>query len=359
MRKICLFAAFAMFLLTGATALYAADTLDMILVDTEGGKALLIVSPSGESMLIDTGFPPGRNTGSVARDAIRIEEAAKEMGVKQFDWLVTTHYDGDHVYNTTTMMARIPAVNFVDHGAGAQQVLDSPAWMDTLKSYNALWARPNTKHFVVKPGDKIPFKGVDVLVVTSAGEALKTPAPGGGIPNAACVSCTTMVWPRTNEDVSENAMSVGLLFTFGQFRMLDLGDLTWNKELALMCPTNPIGTVDLLMVSHHGNDISNSPALIHAVRPRVTVMDNGLNKIGALSVIQTIQSSPGLQAAYQMHWSARAADQNPPDDFIANIQRSASDSTATDGAWIKVSASKDGIITVTNGRTGGVKTFKR
>jgi competence protein ComEC len=147
---------------------------------------------------------------------------------------------------------------------------------------------------------------------------------------------------------------VGLLFTFGRFRMLDLADLTWNKERALMCPNNPIGTVDLFMVSHHGNDISNSPALVHALKPRVAIMNNGARKIGAPAALKVIRSAPGLEALYQLHWSVRAgAEGNAPDEFIANLQDS------PDGKWIKVSASQDGSFTVTNGRTGASRAFKR
>ena len=162
-----------------------------------------------------------------------------------------------------------------------------------------------------------------------------------------------MTWPKVNEDASENAASVGLLYTFGKFRMLDLGDLTWNKEIALMCPTNPIGTVDLFMVSHHGNNISNSPALVKAIRPRVTIMNNGVRKVGAAVVVQLLKGLPGVEANYQLHWSSNAPDDNPPAEYIANLQDS------PDGKWIKVSVEPGGTFTVTNARTGEAKTFRK
>ena len=162
-----------------------------------------------------------------------------------------------------------------------------------------------------------------------------------------------MTWPKLNEDISENAASVGLLYTFGKFRMLDMADLTWNKEIALMCPNNPIGAVDLLMVSHHGNDISNSPALVKAIKPRVTIMNNGARKIGAATVVQMLKGLPGVEANYQMHWSANAPNDNPANEFLANLQDS------PDGKWIKVSVEQTGTFTVTNGRTGESKTFKK
>ncbi len=341
MKTICLL---GIAILSSVSILRAGDTLDMYVVDTEGGKAMLLVSPAGESMLIDAGFP-----GYKDRDAIRIEEAAKAAGVTKFDYLVVTHYDLDHVNNVPATVARIPAETFVDHGPA---VVHDPTTAAAVKAYDAVAAQ--AKHMVVKAGDKIPLKDVDVLVVTSAGQAIETPVAGGGAPNPFCESTPPMTWKGTNEDESENAQSVGLLFTFGRFRMLDLGDLTWNKERALMCPDNPIGTVDLFMVSHHGNDISNSPALVHALRSRVAIMNNGARKVGAPTTLKVIRSSPGLEALYQLHWSVRGgAEGNVPNEFIANLQDS------PDGKWIKVSAQQDGSFTVTNSRTGASKTFKR
>ena len=324
-------------------ALHAAKTLDMWVVDTEGGKALLILSPAGQSMLIDTGFP-----GNNGRDTNRILEACRAAGVKKIDILLTTHYDLDHVNNTPSLVAKMPVAMFVDHGPAAVKDRGTTA---AVKAYDELVAK--AKHQVVKPGDKIPFKGVDVLVVTSAGEALKTPLKGAGAPNAACAGVPPKTWPKANEDTSENGSSVGTLFTFGKFRMLDMGDLTWNRELQLMCPNNPIGAVDLFMVNHHGNDISNSPALVNALHARVAIMNNGAKKIGAASVVKTLKAAPGMQALYMLHWSANAPDDNPPDQYLANLQNS------PDGKWIKVSAQKSGAMVVTNARTGESKTYKR
>ena len=135
--------------------------------------------------------------------------------------------------------------------------------------------------------------------------------------------------------------------------MLDLADLTWNREMQLMCPNNPIGTVDLFMVSHHGNDISNSPALVNALQWMVAVMDNGERKIGAASVMKTLKSAPGMKALYLLHWSANAPNDNPPDEFIANLRG------ADQGKWIKIAAEQNGTMTVTNARTGESKTYKR
>ena len=334
---------FGLILALVSPALPAAKTLDMYVVDVEGGKALLLISPSGQSMLIDTGF-----AGNNGRDANRILEAAKAAGVNRIDFLVTSHYDMDHVDNTPAVAARIPVGTFVDHGPPA---VKDPHTTAAVKAYDQAVA--GAKHLVVKPGDRIPLRGVDVLVVTSAGQAIRTPVRGGGVPNPYCGTTQPMKWTRTNEDESENGNAIGLLFTFGKFRMLDLADLTWNKELALMCPNNPIGPVDLFMVSHHGNDVSNSPALVDALKARVAIMNNGARKIGAASVMKTLKSAPGMEAVYLLHWSANAPDDNPPNEFIANLQDS------PDGKWIKVSAEEGGTFTVTNARTGEVKVFKK
>jgi beta-lactamase superfamily II metal-dependent hydrolase len=306
----------------------------MYVIDTEGGKALLLVSPSGQSLLIDAGFP-----GFNDRDAMRIEEAAKAAGIRKFDFLVVTHYDLDHVGNVPATVSRIPAGVFLDHG---QAVAKDPVTTKAVAAYLEVAAK--ARRIVVKPGDKIPIKGLDILVVTSAGNAFKRAKAS---PNPFCGSTP----PKPGVDNSENAQSVGLFFTFGRFRMLDLGDLTWNKELELMCPNNPIGTVNLFMVSHHGNDASNSPALVHAIAPKVTIMNNGPRKFGAPAVLKTIRSSPGIQASYQLHWSENAPADNPDDEFIANPRNSA------DGKWIKVSAERNGRFTVTNARTGATKIY--
>ncbi len=354
------FGAIILFGLLLAAILPAANTLDMWLVDTEGGKALLLVAPSGETMLVDTGFP-GLNGNS--RDANRIIEAAKAAGIKKIDTLVTTHYDLDHVTDVPEFAAKIPIGLFVDHGAPA---VNDEGTADWVKAYSAVWAK--AKHRVVKPGDTIAFGGVNVLVVTAAGEALKTPIKGAGAPNPACAGVARMAWTGTdqhftygpykildlaNQDASENGHALGLLFTYGQFKMLDLADLTWNRELELMCPNNPIGTVDLFMASHHGHDISNSPALVNALHARVVMMSNGPQKMGMPNALKLIKAAPGFQALYATHWSENAPVDNPPDAFIANLK------TSPDGKWLKASVSQDGTIVVTNGRTGESKTYKR
>jgi beta-lactamase superfamily II metal-dependent hydrolase len=344
MKKI-LFLGFLTLLLSSVLPA-ASKTFDMYVIDVEGGKSLLLVSPSGESMLIDTGFP-----GNDDRDAKRIAEAVKAANLKQVDHLVTSHYDGDHAGNITATAARVTIKTFYDHGDAA---VKDPRTTEVVRQYLAVATK--AKRVVVKPGDKIPFKGIDVLVLTAAGKHITTPVKGGGAPNPYCKDTQPMKWTRNDEDNSENGNAVGLLFTYGKFRMVDFADLTWNREIELMCPNNPIGSVDLFMVSHHGYDISNSPALVDALHWRVALMNNSANKFGAASVLKRLREAPGMQALYLSHYSVNGPADNPPEEFIANIVQDWKD--PADGKWLKVSVDQNANITVTNGRTNVSKTYK-
>jgi hypothetical protein len=215
------------------------------------------------------------------------------------------------------------------------------------------------KRVIVKPGDKIPIKGFDALVVMAAGKAITQPLKGAGQANPACATTPHKTWPPNargvvdNQDTNENAMSITLLMTYGKFRMLDPADLTWNMDRELMCPVNRVGTVDLYMTANHGTDNANSPILVHALRPRVVVADNGPRKGATAEVFQTIKSSPGLEDYWQGHYLIAGGEKaNTAPDFIANIEGS------PDGKWIKISAQQDGTFTVTNTRNNFSKTYK-
>jgi competence protein ComEC len=278
--------------------------LTAYVVDTEGGKAALWITPSGQTVLVDSGNPGGRDTD-------RLMEAIKDAGVTQIDYLISTHYHVDHIGGLQELAKRIPIKTFVDHGPTVEereQVANFQA------NYKDLYEK--AKHVVVKPGDKLPLTGVDWLIVTAGGEVLKKPLPGAGKPNPTCASFQ----PKDITTDPENAQSVGSLVTFGQFRSIDLADLLWNKEHDLMCPNNPIGTIDLLMVSHHGTDPSNSPQLIHALAPRVAIMQNGTRKGAGAQTMPTLRTSPGLEDIWQLHWGYGAGiEQNSAGVFIANV----------------------------------------
>src|SRR5262245_21487991 len=278
--------------------------LDIYVVDTEGGKAALWVAPSGQSLLIDSGNPGNR-------DLDRIMAAINDAGVKQIDFLISTHYHVDHIGGLMALAKRIPIAHFIDHGPSVEE-------REQVQGFQAAYAElyGKAKHTVAKPGDKIPIAGLDWRIVTSAGQVLKTPLPGGGKPNPACAG----VAPKDASPTDDNGQSVGSVITFGQFRAIDLGDLLWNKENELMCPHNPIGTVDAFSVTHHGLVQSNAPALINGVQPRVAIMQNGTRKGAGTEAMKTMRSTPGLEDIWQLHWSYNAGiELNSAGLFIANI----------------------------------------
>ena len=341
------------------------QSLDIYVVDVEGGNATLFVAPSGESLLIDTG-----NGGAAAvRDADRITAAIKDAGVRQIDHLITTHYHGDHFGAMETLAGRLPIKEFLDHGANVQPSPPADVFLTTV--YPKLYAQG--AHVVAKPGDRIKLGEADVRIVSAAGKVIDRALPGAGASNPLCAS-----YVAKDADPSENAQSVGSYITFGRFRVVHLGDLTWNKEHDLMCPINRLGTADLFIVSHHGQPISNSPVLVHALRPRVAVLNNGTRKGGQPDAMKVLFSSPGLEDLWQLHFSQLSGQEyTVPGAFIANTidqplaampiaaieppapGGNAPPPPAHDGPayWIKISALRDGTFTVTNARNGFAKTY--
>jgi competence protein ComEC len=316
----------------------ATNDLTAYFIDVEGGQSTLFVTPSGQSVLIDTGFP-----GFNGRDADRIAATAKEAGVKQIDYLLITHYHADHVGGVPAIAARLPIRNFVDHG---ETVEHTPAGQKLYDDYLKEVAKGN--HIVVKPGDKLPIQGLDWTIVSAAGKVLEKPLAGAGKPNSFCDS-----FKPKDPDPTENAQSTGSRIVYGKFRAADLGDLTWNKEHDLMCPNNQIGEVDVYVVSHHGQDISGSAALVHALHPKVAIMDNGEKKGGTVEAWDTIHASPGIMDIWQVHFSAAGGQQhNTAEKMIANMT---SDGDA--GNYLKLTAHADGHFEVANPRTGYTKKY--
>ena len=340
-------------------------TLDIYLVDVEGGNATLFVAPSGGSLLIDTG-----NSGAAAqRDGERILAAAKDAGIAQIDHLITTHWHGDHFGAMEFVASRLPIKHYIDHGASVEPPTAGNAFV--REGYPALYAKAT--HTVAKPGDTVAITGLDWRIVTSGGQRTTSALPGAGRANPTCAE-----YRAGTPDPGENAQSVGSVVTFGRFRVVHLGDLTWNKEFELMCPNNPIGTVDLFVVSHHGQAISNSPQLVHALRPRVAIMNNGTRKGGQPDAMKVLHSSPGLEDLWQMHFSLLSGQEyTVPGAFIANTvdeqgpampiaptpAPAPGPGTAPPPAhngqayWLKVSASRDGSFSVTNARNSFTKKY--
>jgi competence protein ComEC len=303
--------------------------LNVTFIDVEGGQATLIVTASRESILIDAGYQ-----GFNDRDADRIFAEAKRAGVSRIDYMIVTHYHRDHVGGVPALAARIPIGTFVDHGPTVEKGEQPDA---LFGAYVA--TREKGRHLQVKPGDRLPIAGLDFWIVASAGDLLTQALPGAGDPNPRCRD-----FMRKDDDPSENARSVGMLIGYGRFRMLDLGDLTWNKEHGLACPTNMLGKVDLYLTTHHGTESSGPAALVHAVAPRVAVMNNGAKKGGSREAWKIVRTSPGLEDFWQLHYAADAGpDHNVPERFIANPDESTAHA-------IRLTAYQDGRFSITNAR---------
>jgi beta-lactamase superfamily II metal-dependent hydrolase len=316
----------------------ASSDLTAYFIDVEGGQATLFVTPSGESVLIDTGW-----AGFEDRDADRIVKVAKEAGVKQIDYLLVTHFHLDHVGGVPALAARMPIKTFIDHG---DTVEHNAAGQKLFDAYQKEVAKG--RHIVVKPGDKLPVKGLDWTIVTAAGKAIDKPLPGAGKPNPDCVT-----FKKRDIDDDENGQSTGSFIQFGRFKTIDLGDLLWNKEEALMCPVTKVPEVDVYIVSHHGMDMSGSPALVHGLHPKVAIMDNGARKGGTAEAWDTAHSVPGIQDIWQLHFAmAGGPEHNSLEKVIANREEN-----PDAGFYLKLVAHKDGHFEVTNARNSYTKKY--
>ncbi len=333
MRKFLLIA----FLTFLSAPLRAAGTLDVYFIDVEGGQSTLFVAPSGKSMLVDSGWPDFNG-----RDAERISTVAKAAGITRIDYLVITHFHEDHVGGVPQLAERMPVGTYVDHGKSVETGKEAE---ELFRDY--VQVRDHASHLIVRAGDQIPIEGMEVRVVESTGQGILRPLPGAGQTNPLCADTK-----RRAIDHSENAQSVGMIISYGKFRIADFGDLTWNKELDLVCPNNKLGRVDVYLSTHHGLNESNAPPIVQALRPRVAIVNNGSTKGGSPEALRTIRTSPGIEDVWQLHYSQNASiAENAPEPFIVNVDQDASVS------WIKIAAQPDGQFTVTNSRNGKTKTY--
>jgi len=314
--------------------------LQIYFIDVEGGQSTLFVTPDKHSLLIDTGWP-----GNNDRDADRIASAAKLAGLNHLDYVLLTHYHVDHTGGVPQLVAKIPIKTFIDHGLN-RETTDATT-VQVAEAYQKVLANGHYGHIVAKPGDVLPIPGMHVAVISADGNLIAQPLPEGGAANQYCASSE-----KRPADQTENARSLGVMITYGKLRILDLGDLTWDKEMQLMCPVNKLGHVDLLVVSHHGWNQSSSPALVDAVAARVAIMDNGAKKGGSPSVWETIQKAPGLADLWQLHYSEEGGPTHNVDAArIANLQG------PDTGNYLKVTALANGQLDVFNARTGSVKQY--
>jgi len=322
----------------------AAETqkpLVVYFIDVEGGQATLFVTPTGESLLIDTGWD-----GFNGRDADRIVAAAKDAALSKIDYVLITHYHSDHVGGVTQLAARIPIGAFIDHGENSD-VKDEPTLIG-WRAYQQLLAEGNYKRISVKPDDVLPFRTAQFVIVNGGGIVLEKPLPGAGVANQNCAAT-----PLPPADHTENEFSLGLVMNFGKLRLVDLGDLPWAKELELMCPVNKLGKADIYVATHHGLFFSGSPALVHDIAPRVAIVENGAKKGGSPSAWDIIHSSPGLAAIYQLHWSEEGGKHhNSRPKFLANL------AGPDTGYYLKLTAYPDGGFEILNARTGKTARYR-
>jgi competence protein ComEC len=318
------------------------NALVIYFIDVEGGQATLFVSPSGQSMLVDTGWADHNS-----RDADRIMAAARDGGIRRIDDLVITHYHADHVGGVPQLAALIPIRNFIDHGPAVETGPEAEALYDAYVK-----TRAKGHHILAKPGMTIPIRAINVTVVTAAGHTIDRAIPGvAGGRNPFCPPESEL---RPGIDRSENAQSVGLLIAYGKFRMIDLGDLTWRKEYDLVCPDDHVGEVELYLTTQHAYAISGESYIVDALHPIVAIGDNGAHKGGAPEALSVVQQSPGIEGFWDLHYADDASKQlNAPAPFIANLS-----DNPDHGYWIKVTAYHNGSFTVTNQRNGESKTYQ-
>ncbi len=341
----------------------ASRDLKIVTVDVEGGAAVLFVTPEGKSLLIDTGWAPGLGgprpvpgappAPPLPSSADRIAAAAASLGITRIDYLLMTHYHADHLGGLEALLAKLPVGTFIDHGPNREEpppnatprqlafatATQYPKWVAAYQGHG---------HITAQAGQQLDIGSMRLEFVTSDGRVLDTPLPGAGQPNSLCAGVPQM----DRNGGEENVRSVGTLITFGKTRILELGDLTWNKEIELLCPANKIGKVDVYFVTGHGMNLSSSPETA-ALDPLVAVMQNGPTKGGDEAVIKTVNTYPGLKGFWRVHYTVRYPDLNGDPDYIANLN-----GVPDNGYSIDLDITRAGGITVTNSRNGFSKTYR-
>lgn len=344
MSRVCASAiAVAVVILWGAAVRAQPRNLEIYWIDVEGGAATLVVSPSGESLLYDTGWEVD------GRDAKRIAAAVQQAGLKKIDYLVLSHYHADHAGGLVALAKTVPIGRCFDRGDFIEPA--NQRWRDAYLSVCG------SKRTILHAGDTIPLKGMQVDIVASNGSLI--PIRGTQI-NPACADAVNHL-----PDVPENQLMVGALFTYGRFTFIDLADLDWQKEVELVCPVNRIGAVSIWQAGRHGAlEGAGAPAFLASITPQVIVVNNGPRKgLGgpspgaqkAASIhYDRLAKVPGIEGIWQGHRSLLDPDHNTAEEMIANLE----DSAECRGHWMKASVARDGTFTVTNGRNQFSKTYR-
>ncbi len=335
----------ALLIAAAATASAQPRNLDIYWVDVEGGAATLVVSPSGESLLIDSGWEVGD------RDAKRIHAAAQRAGLTKIDYFILSHFHADHAGGLVALAKLMPIGHCFDRGDFIEPA--NQKWRDNYLSVCG------SKRTILEAGDRIPIKGLQVDIVASDGRLIAQPLNGGGQPNPLCATAE-----NKPKDVPENQLMVGALLTYGKFTFLDLADLDWEKEMEFTCPVNKLGQISIWQAGRHGAlDGAGAPGFLYAVKPQVVVVNNGPRKgLGGPSPgaerskyvhYERIAKTPDIEGIWQGHLSLLDREHNAPESNIANLE----DTADCQGHTIRASVSRNGTFTVTNDRNGLTRTY--
>ncbi len=336
--------------------------LRVVLLDADGGAAVLFVTPEGKSLLVDTGWPSGMTPGRPAADGSapppppvptigRIVAGMQQLGLKQIDYVLITHYHLDHVGGVPDLLAQVKVGTFIDHGpnletmSAEQAASTSPTHPVRLyAAYEA--ALTGRKRLSIKAGHVLAIGSLKLTFVAARGEVLPRPLAGASGQTARCEV------PDSPKPRDENDYSAGFVATFGKARIMDLGDLTWNQEKRLVCPGNKVGPIDLLLVSHHGSELSSSPPLLEATRPRLAIVGNGARKGGDERVFNTLVEASSKPTIWYEHFATRSPPANPTPERIANL------TLQPDGAFpLDIRVRRDGAMEVTNTRDGRTERY--
>jgi competence protein ComEC len=357
----------ATLLFTAATQLSCASAappladapLTVDLIDVDGGAALLFVTPEGQSLLVDTGWrpgspnpPPGATFAPNATSAERIKAAAARHGVTKLDYVMISHYHGDHLGGFLSLLEAMPVGAVIDHGENRERppsIGGAPANTSTQDNYLAyLAAIPPRNRLMVKAGDTLNIGSLRLDIV--AADKAIAPPPAGAAPGPTGCNHT----PRAAVPLDENPHSIAIVATFGASRILHTADLSEEYEYKLTCPVNVVGKIDLMIVPHHGSQVSNGKAIFQGTAPRVALMGNGAQKGGDAATFTNLAEAPSRPVLWQSHTALRNPEVNRPDNYIANL------ATPVDNFYSLVaSVYRDGRIQVTNGRNGYTERYPK